>query len=71
MNDRLFIVQTTLTGDLNEAEVGFWAQSFVDSKLSSCIHINKSISIYTWKGEIIVIMNGEFNSRPLIPSYLN
>ena len=52
MNDRLFIVQTTLTGDLNEAEVGFWAQSFVDSKLSSCINIIKSRSIYTWKGEI-------------------
>ena len=52
MNDRLFIVQTTITGDLNEAEVGFWVQSFLDSKLSSCIHINKIRSIYDWKGGI-------------------
>ena len=26
MDDTLFIVQTSLSGDLNDAEVGMWAQ---------------------------------------------
>ena len=52
MDDTLFIVQTTLSGDLNDAEVGMWAQSMIDSKLSSCVQVNRGRSVYRWEEEI-------------------
>ena len=53
MNDTLFIVQTTLSGDLNDAEVGIWAQSIIDSNLAACVQINRGRSVYRWKSEIM------------------
>ena len=52
MDDTLFIVQTTLSGDLNDAEVGMWAQSMIDSKLSSCVQVNRGRSVYRWEEKI-------------------
>ena len=52
MDDTLFIVQTTLSGDLNDAEIGMWAQSMIDSKLSSCVQVNRGRSVYRWEEEI-------------------
>ena len=52
MNDTLFLVQTTLSGDLNDAEVGMWAQSMIDSKLCSCVQVNRGRSVYRWQEEI-------------------
>ena len=52
MDDTLFIVQTSLSGDLNDAEVGMWAQSIIDSKLSACIQVNRGRSVYRWEEEI-------------------
>ena len=52
MDDTLFIVQTTLSGDLNDAEVGMWAQSMIDSKLSSCVQVNRGRSVYRWEAKI-------------------
>ena len=52
MNDTLFIVQTSLSGDLNDAEVGMWVQSIIDSKLSACVQVNRGRSIYRWDEEI-------------------
>ena len=52
MDDTLFIVQTTLNGDLNDAEVGMWAQLMIDSKLSSCVQVNRGRSVYRWEEEI-------------------
>ena len=52
MDDTLFIVQTTLSGDLNDAEVGIWAQSMIDSKLSSCVQVNRGRSVYRWEEKI-------------------
>ena len=52
MDDTLFILQTTLSGDLNDAEVGIWAQSMIDSKLSSCVQVNRGRSVYRWEEKI-------------------
>jgi periplasmic divalent cation tolerance protein len=52
MDDTLFIVQTSLSGDLNDAEVGMWAQLIIDSKLSACVQVNRGRSIYRWGEEI-------------------
>ena len=52
MDDTLFIVQTTLSGGLNDAEVGMWAQSMIDSKLSSCVQVNRGRSVYRWEEKI-------------------
>ena len=52
MVDTLFIVQTSLSGDLNDAEVGMWAQLIIDSKLSACVQVNRGRSIYRWSEEI-------------------
>ena len=52
MDDALFIVETTLGGSLNEAEVGIWIQSIIDLNLASCAQINKIRSIYYWNKEI-------------------
>jgi periplasmic divalent cation tolerance protein len=52
MDDALFIVQTSLSGDLNDAEVGIWAQSIIDSKLSACVQVYRGRSVYRWDGEI-------------------
>ena len=51
MDDALFIVQTSLSGDLNDAEVGMWVQSIIDSKLSACVQVNRGRSIYRWDEE--------------------
>jgi periplasmic divalent cation tolerance protein len=53
MDDTIFIVQTTLSKGLNDAEVGFWAQSIIDSNLAACVQISESRSVYRWKGETI------------------
>jgi len=52
MGDTVYVIQTTLSGELNEAEVGFWAQSIIDSKLAGCVNTRKITSIFRWEGEI-------------------
>lgn len=52
MEKIIWIVQTSLSGDLNDAEIGSWAQAFVDSKLAACIHVTRSRSIYRWDDKI-------------------
>lgn len=52
MGETVYIVQTTLSGELNEAEVGIWAQSIIDSKLGVCVNSHKIQSIFRWKGDI-------------------
>ncbi|MAZ24069.1 MAG: hypothetical protein CMB22_04615 [Euryarchaeota archaeon] len=51
MDNMVWIVQTTLPGDLNEAEVGMWCQSIIDSNLAACIDIKRTTSVFRWKGE--------------------
>ena len=52
MSGTVWIVQTTLSGELNEAEVGIWCQSIIDSDLAACVDIKRTNSVYRWKGEI-------------------
>jgi len=52
MGDTVYIIQTTLSGELNEAEVGFWAQSIIDSKLAACVNTHQIQSIFRWEGVI-------------------
>jgi periplasmic divalent cation tolerance protein len=52
MGETVYVIQTTLTGELNEAEVGFWAQSIIDSKLAACVNVKKVQSIFRWEGNI-------------------
>ncbi|DAC61243.1 MAG: divalent-cation tolerance protein CutA [Euryarchaeota archaeon] len=52
MVDTVYIVETTLSGELNEAEIGYWSQSMIDTKLVACVNIEKITSIYRWEGKI-------------------
>ena len=52
MSGTVWIVQTTLPGELNEAEVGMWCQSIIDSNLAACVDIKRTNSVYRWEGEI-------------------
>ena len=48
----MWIVQTTISGELNEAEVGMWCQSIIDSNLASCVDLKRTNSVFRWEGEI-------------------
>ena len=52
MSETVWIVQTTLPGELNEAEVGMWCQSIIDSNLAACVDIKRTNSVFRWEGEI-------------------
>jgi periplasmic divalent cation tolerance protein len=52
MVDTVYVVETTLSGDLNEAEIGYWSQSMIDTKLVACVNIEKITSIYRWEDKI-------------------
>ena len=73
MDNTVWIVQTTLPGELNEAEVGMWAQSIIDSELGACVDIKRTTSIFRWEGEIqsvpewdVQIKTAESNKKQLI-----
>ena len=73
MGDVVYIVQTSLPGELNEAEVGIWSQSILDSKLAACVDIKRTTSVFRWKGEIqstsewdIQLRTSESNKNALI-----
>ncbi len=73
MGNTVWIVQTTLPGELNEAEVGMWCQSIIDSNLAACADIKRTTSIFRWKDEIqstpewnIQIKTSESNKIELI-----
>lgn len=73
MDDTVWIVQTTISGALNEAEVGMWCQSIIDSKLAACVDIKRTTSVFRWEGEInsvpewdIQIRTSESNKNELI-----
>jgi periplasmic divalent cation tolerance protein len=73
MDDTVYIVQTTLPGELNEAEVGIWSQSIIDSKLAACVDIKRITSVFQWKGEIqstpewsIQLITADSNKNELI-----
>ena len=52
MSRTVWIVQTTLSGEMNEAEVGMWCQSIIDSNPAACVDIKRTNSVYRWEGEI-------------------
>ena len=52
MQKQVWIVQTTLPGELNEAEVGMWCQSIIDSNLAACVDIKRISSVFRWEGKI-------------------
>ena len=52
MSGTVWIVQTTLSGEMNDVEVGMWCQSIIDSNLAACVDIKRTNSVYRWKGEI-------------------
>mgnify|MGYP001159565224 FL=1 len=52
MQKQVWIVQTTLPGELNEAEVGMWCQSIIDSNLAACVDIKRINSVFRWEGKI-------------------
>jgi len=47
------IVQTTLPGEMNEADLGHWCQVFIDLNLAACINIAKVRSIFSWEKEVV------------------
>jgi len=73
MSGTVWVVQTTLPGELNEAEVGVWCQSIIDSNLAACVDIKRTNSVFRWEGEIqntpewdIQIRTSESNKNDLI-----
>ncbi len=52
MQSTISIVQTTMSGELNDAEIGFWSQSIIDSNLAHCADIKKAVSIFCREGKI-------------------
>ena len=63
MSGTVLIVQTTLSGELNEAEVGMWCQSIIDSKLAACVDIKRTNSVFRWDGEIQNIAEWEIQMK--------
>ncbi len=57
------IVQTTLPGELNEAEVGMWCQPIIDSNLAACVDIKRTNSVFRWEGEIQNIAEWEIQMK--------
>ena len=52
MERNLWIVQTTISGELNEAEVGMWCQSIIDSNLAACVDMKRTNSVFRWEDEV-------------------
>ena len=52
MDDGIMIVQTTLPGQMNEADLGQWCQVFIDLNLAACINITKVRSIFSWEKQV-------------------
>ncbi|MED5306583.1 MAG: divalent cation tolerance protein CutA [Candidatus Thermoplasmatota archaeon] len=53
MGDGIMMVQTTLPGEMNEAELGQWCQDLIDSNLAACIDMKKVRSIFRWDQEVV------------------
>ena len=53
MVDGIMMVQTTLPGEMNEAELGQWCQGLIDSNLAACIDMKKVRSIFRWNQEVV------------------
>ena len=53
MSDGIMIVQTTLPGEMNEADLGIWCQALIDSNLAACIDMKKVRSIFRWKEKVV------------------
>ena len=52
MSGTLWIVKTTLPGEMNEAEVGMWCQSIIESNLAACVDTKRIKSVFRWEGQI-------------------
>tara|TARA_B100000214_G_C23974182_1_gene631843 strand:+ start:11546 stop:11860 length:315 start_codon:yes stop_codon:yes gene_type:complete len=52
MQKQVWMVQTTLPGELNEAEMGIWCQSIIDSNLAACVDMKRTNSVFRWEGKI-------------------
>ena len=63
MSGTVLLVQTTLSGELNEAEVGMWCQSIIDSKLAACVDIKRINSVFRWDGETQNIAEWEIQMK--------
>mgnify|MGYP003324511671 FL=1 len=63
MSGTLWIVKTTLPGEMNEAEVGMWCQSIIESNLAACVEIRRTNSVFRWEGEIQNIPEWDIQMR--------
>jgi periplasmic divalent cation tolerance protein len=52
MDKSIWLVQTTLPGDMIEPIIGAWSTYFVDSGLTKCIQMSMINSIYEWESGI-------------------
>ena len=53
MSGEIMMVQTTLPGKMNEAELGQWCQALIDSNLVACVDMRKVTSMYRWQQEVV------------------
>ena len=52
MDDGIMIVQTTLPGQMNEADLGQWCQVFIELNQAACINNTKVRSIFSWEKQV-------------------
>ena len=52
MDETIWLLQTTLPGDMIEPIIGAWSTYFVDTGLTKCIQRSMVTSIYEWENSI-------------------
>ena len=52
MDETIWLIQTTLPGDMIEPIIGAWSTHFVDAGLTKCIQRTMITSIYEWENSI-------------------
>jgi len=50
VNHVIWVVQTTLPGEWNEAIVGAWSAALVEKDLAACVQRDLITSVYSWEG---------------------
>ena len=51
MSGQLYIIQTTLPGDLEEFKIGSFCQELLESG-AACVHYHQTKSMFSWEGSI-------------------
>jgi len=75
MKNEIWVLQTTLPRDWNEAQVGEWSNNIISYGLAKCIQRNLVTSVYEWKEKAssdvewrVQIKTSEYSLKELVSS---